>query len=814
MFVEVIIPLALPKNYTWSVPEVFRESLKQGQRVEVVLGRNKKYAGIAKKIHREKPRDFEPKDILNILDEKPVVSEEHLRFWEWMADYYMCTEGEVMAAALPAHLKLTSETQIVYNEEAGDDFSMLDTDEFVVAEALLIRKQLSIAEVQQLTEKQTVYPIIKRLIEKKICFVWESLKHTYSPKKESFVLLDPAYHDEQKLSDALQNVGRAPKQMELLLAYLHLIKTSGEVTKSELIKKSGASDAQLKGLVDKGILLIEKRAIDRIRSLPKEVIIDFSLSGAQQTALGQLHEQFGRKQVCLLHGVTSSGKTLLYIRLIEDFIKSGKQVLYLLPEIALTGQIIRRLQKHFGGLIGVYHSKFSPNERIEVWNKVSTGELKVVLGARSALFLPFSDPGLIIVDEEHDTSFKQYEPAPRYHARDSAIYLSSLYGAKLLLGSATPSIESYHNGATGKYGLVTLSERFGGTSMPAIRIVDTSAVVRKTKTKVIVGTDLEELLTKTIGEGGQAILFQNRRGYSPYQICTVCAWIPRCRNCDVTLTFHKRTQKLHCHYCGTQYAPLQQCLACGSDKMLQSNFGTERIEELLEEKFPTMKIGRMDVDSLRGKTAHDHLIQQFEDRRIDVLVGTQMVVKGLDFENVRLVGIVDADNILGFSDFRVNERGFQMMEQVSGRAGRKEHAGIVLIQAMNTKHPVLGFVASHDYNGFFETELAFRKQFFYPPFSRILRLVFKHRFKDIVDAASLSFAAKLSPEFNKWLTGPAEPIVGRVKNQYLMELMLKLPKDSSTINRCKQLIREEMLNLHAQKKFRSVVVIPDVDPVN
>jgi len=816
LYAEVIIPLALPKNYTWSVPESLREQVKEGARVEVVLGKNKKYAGVIKRLHTEKPEIYETKDILNILDVEPIIFKEQLKLWEWIARYYMCSEGEVMAAALPAHFKLSSETVLVFNEEFGEDFSPLDHDEYLVAEALLLKKELKLAEVQQLLDISHVYPVIKRLIEKKVCFVWEALKETWSPKKETFVLLNPKYDNEEELSALLnedKKLQRAEKQLELLLSYLHLVKTEGEVTKPELLKKSGASDAQLKGLVDKNILWLEKRQVDRLQYLPRDIQIDFDLTPAQQRAHEAITEQFVTKPVCLLHGVTASGKTQVYIKLIERFIRQGKQVLYLLPEIALTSQIIRRLQKHFGGYIGIYHSKFNQNERVEIWNKIKTGELKVVLGARSALFLPFSDLGLIVVDEEHDVSYKQQDPAPRYHARDAAIYYASLFNAHVLLGSATPSVESYFNAQNQKYGLAILGERFGGVQLPAIEIIDTKRMFDAAKNKIIITPPLKAAIDRSLEENKQVILFQNRRGYSPYQVCQVCGWIPHCKYCDVSLTFHKNTHKLHCHYCGTVYPPVHSCMACGSDKFAQRNFGTERIEEQLEEMFPQARIARMDVDSVRGKMAHDNLIQLFEQGRLDLLVGTQMVVKGLDFENVNLVGILDADSLLSFADFRVNERAFQLMEQVSGRAGRKDKQGKVYIQVGNTQHPVLYFVQQHDYGLFYNQEIEGRRQFFYPPFSRLVQLTFKHKQKEVTEAASHIMAEALKPEFGKYLVGPAEPVVNRIRNQFLMELLVKLPKDGELIQRCKKFILDQIATLHSDKRFRSVVVIADVDAV-
>jgi primosomal protein N' (replication factor Y) len=661
-----------------------------------------------------------------------------------------------------------------------------------------------------------VYPVIKRLIEKKVCFVWESLKESYKPKTENFILLNPAYAQEEELSKLLNEdarLQRASKQMELLLSYLHLISTEGEVTKAGLLKKSGASDAQLKGLIDKGVLSIEKRNVNRILSLPQRIDIDFVLTAEQSRAFAEINAAFENTQTCLLHGVTSSGKTEIYIRLIEQFMLKGKQVLYLLPEIALTSQIIRRLQKHFGGNIGIYHSKFSQNERIEIWNRVRSGDLKVVLGARSALFMPFENLGFIIVDEEHDPSYKQQEPAPRYHARDAAVYYASLFDAKVLLASATPSVETYFNASSEKYGLVTLMERYGNLPMPGIEIIDSKRFPNKDKTKPILTPPLIEAVTHSLENKKQVILFQNRRGYSPYQVCQVCGWIPQCQFCDVSLTYHKLSNKLQCHYCGTIYPVVTVCAACGSHKFAQRNFGTERIEEQLGEVFPHARIGRMDIDSVRGKNAHENLIQLFEQQRIDILVGTQMVVKGLDFENVNLVGILDADSLMHFADFRVHERAFQLMEQVSGRAGRKAGDGRVLIQVADTKHPLLQYVIRHDYPAFFSTELEARKKFFYPPYSRVILIQFRHKIKEVAEEAAALFALNIKNELGKWMVGPGAPAVGRVRNLYLMELLLKLPKDAATIRLAKQMIQQQIIILHHHAKFRSVVVLPDVDAV-
>jgi len=809
-WVEVILPLAIPKTYTYSVPEKLNKKIQIGCRAEVVFGKNKKYSGIIKSISTEKPA-YETKEILSVIDEDPVIYEKQLQFWKWISQYYMCSEGEVMAAALPTHLKLSSEAILIYNEEYGEDFSSLDDEEYLLAEALLIKKELKMTEVQQIVNVIHVYPLIKRLIEKRVCFIWESLNDKFKEKKENFILLNPEYTSDEKLSQAMDEMGRAPRQLELLLSFLHLSKTEGEVSQPKLLKKSGANAAQLKGLTDKNILLVQRRNVERIQSLPKKMLVNFELNDSQKTALNEIDKAFETKEVCLIHGVTSSGKTQLYIKQIEKFVARGKQVLYLLPEITLTAQIIRRLQLYFGGNIAIYHSKFNNNERIEIWNKIKSGELKIILGARSALFLPFKTLGLVVIDEEHDPSFKQQDPAPRYNARDAAIFYASLFKAKVLMGSATPSLESYYNARKNKYALVILKERFGGTQLPEIRIIDTKTVAASKKGKVMISPQLKAEIETTLKNDKQIILFQNRRGYAPFLICGTCGFIPQCVNCSVTLTLHKYSNKLHCHYCGNSYPKLVSCPACGSVNWMEKNFGTEKIEEELAEDFPENRIARMDVDAVKGKNAHDTLIKLFEQGRIDILAGTQMVVKGLDFENVSLVGVLDADGLLTFADFRVNERAFQLMEQVSGRAGRKNDRGLVLIQASKVNHPVLLFVQEHDYEKFYEYEIMMRKQFFYPPFSRLIRITLKHKLKEIVFEAADSLANFLQKDF-EYLAGPAAPVVNRVRNLYLMEILIKLPKDATHLQIQKKVINNYIDLLKAEKRFRSVIVVADVDP--
>lgn len=808
-WIEVILPLAVPKVYTYSVPAHFKGAVSPGCRIEVVFGVNKKYAGIVKRFV-DKP-DFPTKDILHVIDEEPIVIDEQLALWQWISRYYMCSEGEVMIAALPAHLKLSSESVIQFNEEYGDDFSTLNDEEYLIAEALLLKKELRISEVKNISSLVNVLPVLKRLVEKGVCFIFEALEDDYKAKKESFIMLNPDYESDEALEELIPKLERAPKQLALLLAYLHFQKTEGEVKQTDLLKKSDATTSHLKGLLDKRILIAELRAVDRLPVLPKINELDFELSVQQEKAFNQLEKALEVKNVCLLFGITGSGKTLIYMKLIHRMITQNKQSLYLLPEITLTTQIIRRLRKNFGGNIAIYHSKFNNKERMEIWNKVKNQEVKVVIGARSALFLPYKNLGLVIVDEEQDTSYKQQDPAPRYHARDAAIFYAGLFGAKVVLGSATPSLETYHNTKKEKYGIVKLNERFGQGKLPVIQIIDLKTIAAPKSQKIMISPPLKEAMEQSLKLKKQIILFQNRRGYSPMLICGMCGYIPKCMHCDVSLTLHKSSGKLHCHYCGSVYSRLINCPACGSSDWRERNFGTEKIEEELMKDFREARIARMDVDAVRGKHAHDDLIKLFEQHRIDILAGTQMVVKGLDFENVNLIGVLDADALINFADFRVHERAFQLMEQVSGRAGRKDNLGRVLIQATKTDSPVLGWVKNHDYEGFYENEIKLREQFYYPPFSRLLKITLKHKKKDVVMSAAFDLAADLEKHF-KNIVGPAEPVISRIRNQYLMDILLKLAPDRKKLDSQKEVIRNLIMLLKSNKEFRSVVVLPDVDP--
>ena len=810
MYAEIIIPLALPKNYTWAIPTELADGVMIGMRVEVMLGSNKRYAGIIKKILTEKPAGFNPKPILGILDDAPIVYPAQLQLWEWMAAYYMCTEGEVMQAAVPSHLKISSESVFILNEDAAIDGQNLSDTEYIISEALQIKKQLSLVEIQKLLDKKSVYPIINKLIQKGICSVEETMHDKYTIKVENLLHLHPNYHTETALEQLMNDWTRAPKQLALLLAFLHLQKTEGQVQQKALLEKSGAAHAQLKALIDKGILIVEKRKIDRLA-------VDLSLgntnlhqlSAAQQLAYDSILEQMKTHSVNLLHGITGSGKTQIYAALIEQAIQSNQQALYMLPEIALTAQMIRRLKQYFGGKIAIYHSKFNPNERVEIWNKVKSGEIKIVLGARSALFLPYHNLSLIIIDEEHDASYKQQDPAPRYQARDTAIYYANQLGAKVVLGSATPSIETYYNAMQNKFGYYHLKERFSEGALPQMQIVDTK---KQSEQSAILTPQLLEAIQSTVAKNKQVILFQNKRGYAPYMICETCGWIPHCKQCDVSLTLHKGKNMLSCHYCGAAYPVVHTCEACGKQSFKQKSFGTEQIEEKLALALPHIRIARMDLDNIKGKNEHDHLIQQFERREIDVLVGTQMVVKGLDFEHVDLVGIVDADSLLNFNQYRVNERAFQMMEQVSGRSGRKNDQGKVIVQLSQTSHPVIDFVKEHDYPAFYAFEINNRKHFAYPPFSRLMSILFKHKENHIAEEAANHFLKSLDPNIQKTVMGPAQPIINRIRNKYIWELCVKITKQPKQLTIAKKQLLHFIQLISVHPRYKSVQIIIDIDP--
>ncbi|MBM3412516.1 MAG: primosomal protein N' [Bacteroidetes bacterium] len=812
LYADVLVPAALPVTYTWSVPDSFQRIIQVGSRVEVNLGKKKRYTGIVVRLMDKNHSNFYLKPILQVLDTKPLVTPLQIVLWNWIAQYYLCTEGEVMAAALPAHFRLNSDTTLIYNAEASENFSQLNDDEYLVAEALFLQKKLQVDQVQTLLGKKNIAPIVQRLLQKNICELAESLTEKYKPKLAAFVTLSPPYSNPSKWEELLASLKQAPRQQELVQALLEQDPNKLAINAKELLLIAKASPATLKSLVDRGILTLEKRIVDRITVPEPHINLDFTLSLPQQRAFAAVKKEFETKSTVLLHGVTSSGKTNIYVELIAAALRKGQQVLFLLPEIALTTQIIRRLQHHFGGHVGVYHSKFSPNERVEIWHGVAANKTNVILGTRSAIFLPFANLGLIICDEEHDYSYKQQDPAPRYHARDTALYLASLFQAKTVLGSATPSLESYYHATSNKYGLVSLQTRFGDVAMPAVQLVNMNAIRSQAKSISWISPLLEKRIRKALQHQRQVILFQNRRGYTPYQVCKSCGWVPQCLHCAVSLTYHKQDQLLCCHYCGTRYQQVTRCEGCGQNKFLARSFGTEQVEEQLATLFPTARVARLDVDSVKGKGAHDRLINKFELGQIDILVGTQMVVKGIDVEKVDVVGILDADGLLRHADFRVNERAFQLMEQVSGRAGRRDAIGEVLIQTTNPGHPLFEQVLTHNYTQVYEKELAKREEFFYPPFSRMIQLSIRHTSATVAANAATFLAQQLGMKYQRYLLGPSPALIERVRNQYRFELLLKLPRKKQLLEQCRLDIRVFLKALQQKSSFKQVVIVSDVDP--
>lgn len=814
MYADIILPLALPKRtYTYKVPEELENQLQPGLRVEVPFGNSKLYSGLVERVHNTPP-DYRVKSVNAVLDEIAVVTPELLKLWDWMADYYCCTLGEVMSAALPGHLKLSSETNLVFNPAFGDDFSSLSPDEYLIAEALLLQNEITVDTARKILNKKTVFPTIHRLLGEGVLSLREDLKEKFKPRSVYAVrLTEPYASDNEALRPVFQTLEKASeRQLELLLALLGLAKKQPIVRRSELLKKAGASEASLKSLAKKGILEIYKREISRIGTYEGDTGEFQTLSADQATALDAIRSHFETKNVVLLHGVTGSGKTRLYTELIQEVIRDGGQVLYLLPEIALTTQIIGRLQQVFGSEVAVYHSKINYQERVEIWRAATSGK-PVILSARSGLFLPFKNLKMIVVDEEHDPSFKQYDPAPRYHARDTAIYLANLCGAKVLLGSATPAIESYYNALQGKYGLVELKGRFSGVEMPEIQVVDLRKAAKSKQMSGMFSPILLEGLKLGLEKGEQAILFQNRRGFAPILECQTCGWTAMCKHCDVSLTYHQYSKRLRCHYCGYQQETPAVCPACESGKITMLGFGTEKIEEELNIHLPEMRTARLDLDTAGSKNNLAALLHDFEDQQIDVLVGTQMVTKGLDFDNVGLVGVVGADQLLRFPDFRAGERAFQLLTQVAGRAGRKNKRGKVLIQAWNPDHPVLTNVINNDFQGFLKRELAERQEFQYPPFVRLIHLNIRHKDDKMADHAAQIFAGMLREKMGVRVMGPVIPHIPRIRNYYHRNIMLKLERTGTVLQSAKALIKTSTERLLGQKGFSGVGIGVDVDPM-
>ncbi|WP_136480688.1 replication restart helicase PriA [Cognatitamlana onchidii] len=811
-FIDVIIPIPLQKLFTYRVTHAEAEFLKTGMRVSVSFGKSKIYTALVFSVHNKVPLTYEAKDIEQILDEVPIVNTKQLKIWEWIANYYMCTLGDVMRAALPNAFILESET-IIKGGNGVFDESVLKDDEFLIYEALQHQSSLKIHDISNILDKKTVLPVIKRLLEKEAIVVEEEVYEKYKPKLVRYVKMHSKFSSEKALHDLLDGLNRAPKQSKVVLSLFSISsKTKKPVKVSDLVKQSDTSSAIIKTLIDKEILEEYFIQTDRVVYSGEDTETSKLLNTYQQTALSKIKSLFNTYNTVLLHGVTSSGKTEVYAKLIEDTLKQDKQVLYLLPEIALTAQLITRLQNYFGEQVAVFHSKYSTHERVEVWNNVLNNERKaqVVLGARSSIFLPFHNLGLVIVDEEHEQSYKQFDPAPRYHARDAAIVLANMHGAKVLLGSATPSLESYYNAKQEKYGFVELLYRYNNVLMPDIELVDIKDKLKKKRMKGHFSDRLIAEMNETLTEGYQIILFQNRRGFSPVIECVTCGHAPQCPNCDVSLTYHQYRHQLRCHYCGYNTAMHKTCEACGSPEMDSKGFGTEQIEEEAKLLFSDYKVARMDLDTTRGKHGYEKIITALEQQEIDILIGTQMLTKGLDFRNVKLVGIMNADNMLNFPDFRAHERSFQLMVQVSGRAGRTEERGKVLVQTYNPNHNILQQVSTNNYGEMYKEQMNDRYNFKYPPIYKQIKITLKHKDYNRVETASIWYAKSVRQLFGDFVLGPEAPPVARIRNQFHKNILVKIPKKQS-LSKTKEAIIKINNSFFSIKDFRSVKVVLNVD---
>lgn len=811
-FIDVILPLPLNRRFTYAVTDAQSGRLKPGMRVAVPFGKTKVYTGIAINIHQEKPVLYEAKWVEEILDEKPLLTPNQLRVFKWTADYYMCTEGEVLRAALPSAFLLQSETVVELDKDSVPDIHSLTDEEYLIYEALQKQSVLKIAEVMDILDKKTVLPVINALVNKKIVIVNQELYQKYKPKLVRYIRLASAYEGDQ-LKPVLEELSKsASRQRAAVLTLFRLKAQSTDVKATELQKEADVASAVLKSLVDKGILEEYYLQEDRITYEEQEEEVTLKLSADQKRAFEEIHRVFQSGKPCLLHGITSSGKTEIYIRLIEDLLRQKKQVLYLLPEIALTAQLILRLQLYFGDQVLVYHSKYSVNERVEVYRQIlNDTDGKVVIGVRSSIFLPFQRLGLIVVDESHETTFKQFDPAPRYQARDLSIVLAQFFKSRVLFGTATPGMESYFNVKNGKYGLVELKTRYGKVIPPSVELID---IKDKHKRKQMTGhfsDTLIEAITHTLNEAKQVILFQNRRGYSPVLECRTCGHSPQCPNCDVSLTFHHHNNSLRCHYCGYHMARQKQCVVCGSTDLTTKGLGTEQVEQELKDLFPKHRVGRMDLDTTRGKHSYEKIITAFQHKETDILVGTQMLAKGLDFRDVDLVGVMNADNLLNFPDFRAHERAYQLLTQVAGRAGRTDRRGRVLIQTYNPAHSVLQHVIHNTYAALYDEQMQARKQFHYPPVYRLIKISLKSRNYNLVNEASDWMAAGLIPAFGKNVLGPEFPPVARIRNEYYKVIMLKIPPQQS-LRKTKDFVQKLLKSYDAVAAYRSVKVIVNVDP--
>jgi len=818
VFVDVIVPVPLPNLFTYFVEEEHVLDLAVGKRVVVKFGRSKHYTAIIHEIHSTPPKEYQAKGIDFVLDDYPIVNEIQLKLWDWMADYYMCAPGDVMNAALPSGFKLVNETKVLLNSDENIDLSTLDDKEYLIAEALQIQPILSLDDISNILGIKNIHKIIKSLYEKSVIVLEEEIKEKYKPKVRTFVAFDKEnYPNKESLNNAFDVLKSAPKQQDLLL---QLIGDKGvdfknfKIKRSQLTKKYNTTSAVVNSMGKKGVFEIFVDGEGRLSNYQGEIKALPKLSKEQDLAYKEIKSAYEKQDVVLFHGITGSGKTEVYIQLIQEAIDEGRQVCYLLPEIALTTQIITRLQKVFGDAVGVYHSKFNLNERVEIWNELlkPNSKFKVVLGARSCMFLPFSNLGLVIVDEEHENTFKQFDPAPRYHGRDMAILLAKMHKAKVLLGSATPSVESYFNAKSGKYGLVELNTRYGGIQLPEIQCGDLKEEKKKKKMVSLFTEILKNNIDEALERGEQIILFQNRRGFAPMLECFTCGHIQQCKRCDVSLTYHKYSNLLRCHYCGYIEKVEVTCTACGSVETDMRGFGTEKIEEEVKKVFPSAKVSRMDLDTTRGKHAYQNLITQFEDKEVDILVGTQMVTKGLDFDNVSLVGVLNADQMLYYPDFRAFERAYQLMAQVSGRAGRKVKRGKVIIQSHNPHHTTIRDVMDNDYLNMFNTEILNRRNFGYPPFFRLISLTFRFRDRTVLDACCDGFAINLRREIGEErILGPEYPGIARINNLYNKKILIKVEKEIS-IKNIKKVIQNWMNIYKKDASFKYVRVIVDVDP--
>ena len=815
-FVDVILPLPLHGCFTYSLSEEIAEEVQIGCRVVVPFGRKKYYTAIVRNIHNAAPTAYEVKEVTALLDAHPILLAEQFKFWEWLADYYLCTQGDVYKAALPSGLKLESETMVEYNPDFESDIRLPEREQKVL-DLLSVESEQCVTKLEKDSGIKNILSVIKSLLDKEAIFVKEELKRTYKPKVETRVRLTIAARDEQRLKELFEELERAPKQLDLLMKYIELSGVLGnqpkEVTKKELLHRASVSPAIFNGLVDKAIFEVYQQEIGRLNLIQSSISPLHPLNDHQQRAYHDIMEVFREKNVCLLHGVTASGKTEIYIHLIEEIISQGKQVLYLLPEIALTTQITERLQRVFGSRLGIYHSKFPDAERVEIWQKqLSRKGYDIILGVRSSVFLPFRNLGLVIVDEEHENTYKQQDPAPRYHARNAAIVLAAMYGAKTLLGTATPSIETWHNAISGKYGLVELKERYREIQLPEIISVDIKELHRKKRMNGPFSPLLLQYIREALEQKEQVILFQNRRGFAPMIECHTCGWVPKCKNCDVSLTYHKGLNQLTCHYCGYSYQVPRVCPACEGVDLRNRGFGTEKIEDDIKTLFPEATVTRMDLDTTRTRSAYERIIADFEQGKTDILIGTQMVSKGLDFDHVSVVGILNADTMFNYPDFRAYERAFQLMAQVAGRAGRKNKRGRVVLQTKNIDHPIIPQVILNDYEGMVGGQLAERQMFHYPPYYRLIYVYLKNRNETLLDLMAQTMASKLRSVFGSRVLGPDKPPVARVQTLFIRKIIVKIEVNAPMV-RARELLMQVQKEMIAEDRFKSLIVYYDVDPM-